>query len=586
MENKLRKAQTKLRKLKLSKFSFLFAWACGSFLFSFSIQARAAQLNSGKYFGSLKMQGSKQQIAVSFDSYNTQVNDPTTFPKLNATVRINLGGYFSSEYVTYHFYNPQFNFEQSILQLDDAANELTATLTVTNTDSQTILEGPVVFRPTQAKGFLRVVMDIDGFDAAAETAKPSAELPFLSTLSGDYRGQCGSRRAALQIETGRGLGVDQPDNALANYMITGRLGYDDKSICGKPEANKSDPAYCQTYPFSSGTYFLFDGKLSLQGSLGVIDCVRDGDSLSCTLNGSETPETCRLTKKSFASTPALQAPRQFYLKIPTEQMKPLFDPAPPLNAELIAGLNGDFYGFLHYENQDKFQMIAMNVVATTSTENPHIQNQVMIAPTVSMLFGASWTLPAPYSIRLAQRVFYLNPGFALQGPNSDDFLVIQDWKQGYVRGVWYSRSYGRVGTFELQKGTKPEIDKNMKLVGGIEGQFLGPKDSPVFMRNQWWFQVRAPGQVAKANQSGVNLLGQYRLAGNVTQIFTSANYDIYTGTMNLLAHKSEGDRILKGYSLGDGQMSVLWPVGPAFEAPMQNYQFYTYDRVTSGTKEP
>jgi hypothetical protein len=82
MENKLRKAQTKLRKLKLSKFSFLFAWACGSFLFSFSIQARAAQLNSGKYFGSLKMQGSKQQIAVSFDSYNTQVNDPTTFPKL------------------------------------------------------------------------------------------------------------------------------------------------------------------------------------------------------------------------------------------------------------------------------------------------------------------------------------------------------------------------------------------------------------------------------------------------------------------------------------------------------------------------
>jgi hypothetical protein len=106
------------------------------------------------------------------------------------------------------------------------------------------------------------------------------------------------------------------------------------------------------------------------------------------------------------------------------------------------------------------------------------------------------------------------------------------------------------------------------------------------MRNQWWFQVRAPGQVAKANQSGVNLLGQYRLSGNVTQSFTSANYDIYTGTMNLLAHKSEGDRILKGHSLGEGQMSVLWPVGPAFEAPMQNYQFYTYDRVTSGTKEP
>jgi hypothetical protein len=554
---------------------------CGILLILVSGPISAAQLNSGQYIGSLQMEGSRQKIAISLDAYNTQINDPATFPKLNATLRVNLGGYFSPEYVAYHFYNPQFNFEQSILQLDDTVNELTATLKVSNTESQTIIEGPVVYRPTQAKGFLRVTLDADGANIV--------DVPFLSTLSGEYLGTCGKRRANLQIETGRGLGVNQPDNALANYMITGRLGYEDQSICGNTVSRRTIPSgqnlkeasYCQAYPFSSGVYYLYDDKLSLQGALGTVECKRDGETLNCTLSGTAGQESCTLTKKAVQSTPALQAPSLFYLKIPTEQMKPLPDPAPPSNTELTLALQGEYFGFLHYENQDKFQLISMNVVATTSTENPHIQNQVLIAPTVSMLFGSSWGASAPYSVRLVQRVFYLSPGFALQGPNADDFLVVKDWRLGYVRGVWYSRSYGRVGTFEFQKQTPPSVDKNMKVVGALDGQFLGPKDAPLGMRNQWWLQLRAPGQVARANQSVVSLLGQFKLAGNITQTFSSANYDLYTGTTFLLIHKSEGERILRGSFVDESHLNLLWPVGPAFEAPMQNYEFYSYERVTA-----
>ena len=572
------KLKSELKKVKLIA-AMLFSAA----VIFFANQAWSAQLTSGTYFGSVQMEGSHEQIAVSLDAYNTQINDPTVFPKLNVTIRLNLGGYVSSEYVAYHFYSPEFNFEQNVLQLDDPAAELTGTLTVTNTDSETIIEGPVVYRPTQTKGILSVVMEIDGFDAEA-VAEASASTPFLLTLEGEYRGRCGTREADLQIETGRGLGTDQPDNALANYMITGRLGYADKNICGIDPQNKSAPSYCQIFHFSSGAYSFFDGHLNLQGPVGAIDCTRSGDSLSCNLGGVGRTETCSLKKAISIASPPLQAASQFYIKVPPEQMKILSDPLPPQNTDLIADLNGDFFGFLHYENQDKFQMMALDVVASTSTENPHIQNQVMIAPTVSMAFGSSWTQSAPYSIRFSQRVFYLNPGFALQGPSSDDFLVIQDWRRGYVRGVWYSRSYGRVGTFELQKGSKPVADPKMQFVGEIDGQYLGPKDGPMIMRNQWWFQLRAPGQVVRSAQSGVSLLGQFRLAGNFTQSFSPSNFDLYTGTFNLLAHKQEGDRILSGRHLANGSLSILWPVGPAFESPMANYDFYTYERANGISK--
>ena len=124
----------------------------------------ATQMTYGKYFGSIQMEGSHQQIAVSLDAFIVQKslspNDPTQFPQLNVIVRPNLGGYLSSEYLAYDFYDPTYNFEQSILHLEDRDSDLAATLTVTNTDSATILDGAVVFRATQKQGHLHAEIEV------------------------------------------------------------------------------------------------------------------------------------------------------------------------------------------------------------------------------------------------------------------------------------------------------------------------------------------------------------------------------------------------------------------------------------------
>lgn len=546
------------------------------------LTASAAQLTYGKYFGSIRMEGWNQSLAVSLDAFTTQIGDPTVFPEASVILRVNLGGFFSSEYVAYSFYSPTFNFEKGILQLDDPRNDLTATLQVRNEDSRTILEGTVIYRPTNARGRIRVVMDLDDSEKEAVAGAQGAPAPsLLSVLKGDYQGICGKTPADLELETGRGLGPDSPGNALAGYTITGRLGFADRKDCSDGGIGIPTAKYCNLYPLSSGIYYLYNRRLTLTGPLSILDCERHADTLHCDLRGAGRKASCTLSKRSPAPAPPAQVPPGIFLQVPAEKIEPLPPPLPPSNSELVDALNGDYQGFLHFERQDQYQLISMSVVATTSTRNMHVQNQVLISPTVSRYLGASWDNDAPFSTRFEQKVFYLSPGFALAASGNDDLLVIGDWRRGYLSGVWYSRSYGRVGTFELEKGVRPPIPGGMPLVWDLSGPFQGPLDGPAWAKDLWWLQLIVPGQIARPGQKDLKLLGQYRLrkAQSAVRPFDAAAYDLNSGTLSLLIRNREGDRIVSGIVTGRDELKLQWPVGPAMGAPMDAYLPLTYQRA-------
>lgn len=542
-------------------------------LFLFATTAFCQQLNYGKYFGTIQMAGRSEVIAVSLDAFIVQINDPTVYPELNVIVRVNLGGYSSSEYVGYNFYDPTFDFERGILQLNDAKNELTATLKVTNTDSQTILEGPVSYRPTNSKGTMRVVMNLD--DSISQH-QPKNSAAYLSVLAGEYLGACGGHATDLQIETARVLGDATPGNALSGYSITGRLGF-----TGGPLCVGTDTGYCNSYPFSKGIYNLYGNHLTLQGPLATLDCDRSVDNLSCTLKGHGQPQTCKLGKKPASVTGPIQIPAGIFINVSPDQKKPLPNPLPPGNDELIAALNGEFYGFLHYENRDLYQLMQMSIVASTSTENPHVQNQVMVEPTVSLRLGSSWESTPVYTTLFPQRVFYLNQGFAFQANDNENMAVITSWRAGWVNGVWYSRSYGRVGTFELIKGSTPQAPSKMVVFPDFVGSFIGPSDAPAALKNLWSIEIEAPNQTAAPKQEAAQLLGRYQLNNQISsvQLFDAATLDLNTGALGFLAKKEAGDRLITGQVISDRQIKLLWPVGPALGAPMGNYQAYTYGKM-------
>lgn len=529
--------------------------------------ASAAQLNYGKYFGTIQMDGQPDAIAVSLDAFVTQIKDPSVYPALEVLVRTNLGGYFSPEYVGFDYYDPTYNFEKSILQLSDSKNDLVATLTVTNTDSETILEGPILHRLSNSKGRMRVVMELDD-----TTPPPMPTVSLVSTLRGEYEGKCGNDAGDLQIETARDLGASAPGNALTGYSITGRLGYSNGPLCVPDRTNK----YCGAYVLSTGAYSPFKNRLTMQGKLGTIDCSKAGNTLQCNVVGYDRVTKCTLTKKAAPATHPVQAPASIFLDVPESLKAPLPTPSPPDNADLVSALDGDFFGFAHFENRDIYVRMEMNIVAATSTENPHIQNQVTVAPTVLLRLGASTEATPALSLVFPQRVFWLNQGFALKADGADYFTVIDQWKLGYVSGVLYSHSFGRVGTFELRKGERPAIPRGMALVADPTGYFHGGVDAPAPYRDLWAISVEVPDHVPGPEQAGVPLLARYSGPGQMT-MFDASSFDLNTGNLGFLVRKENGDRLVTGEMIPGGKLRLVWPVGPALGAPMGGYGAWTYE---------
>jgi hypothetical protein len=532
-----------------------------------SIPAYADQLTSGKYFGSIQMDGQAESIAVSLDAFIVQIKNPTVYPALEVLVRANLGGFNSSEYVGFDYYDPTFNFEKSILQLSDPKNDLTATLTVTNTDTETILEGPVLHRLTNSKGKMRVVLELE------DSTQPTLPAgPLVTTLKGEYEGKCGTDAADLQIETGRGMGANAPGNALKGYSITGRFGYTNGPLCAPDKTNK----YCGAYVFSSGTFSPFKNRLTMQGLLGTLVCSKSGNTLQCNVFGSDRNGKCSLTKKAESPSAPIQIPASLFLDVPDSQRTPLPDPAPPGNDALVDALSGDFSGFLHFENRDTYQYMEMNVVAASSTENQHVQNQVTVAPTFLLSLGSSKDSAPALSLVFPQRVFSLNQGFAFEVEGNDYLVVIGEWKIGYVSGVLYSHSFGRVGTFELRKGERTAAPKGMILISDPSGSYVGPQNSPAPNKGLMAISIEVPNQIPGPEQTGVPLLGRYNGPGAMT-MFDASSLDLNTGTLSFLIKKPYGDRLVTGEMPPNGKLRLVWPVGPALGAPMNGYGAYLYE---------
>lgn len=315
----------------------------------------------------------------------------------------------------------------------------------------------------------------------------------------------------------------------------------------------------------------------MQGSRGTIDCTKKDNEFLCKVVGYNKSGSCILRKKATPATPPAVFRSDFALEVPPELKSPLPGPLPPHNEELVSALNGDFFGFLHYENQNKYQLIEMGVVSTTSTENPHIENQVMVHPTLLLRLGSSWSSPA-VTIAYPQRVFWMSTGFAFQDEDGNYSLVIEAWRKGYVKGVLYSRAFGRVGRFEMQKGARPNVPSGLALISDLSGDYKGPMDGPKQRRGVWSLSVEFPGQVFLPEQSVISLLGRYSGLDKMSQ-FDASSFDFNTGAISFLIKRDIGDRLVIGEKISNSNLKLVWPTGPLLGAPMDDYGAYQYEPV-------
>lgn len=539
--------------------------------------AFAAELKQGRYIGWVYLNEAKERVAVVTEFLLESPEDLTQFPRLKAIFKLSLGGYNTHEYFTETFEDIQYDFDNGVLTLDAPNNDLMMTAQVSKEGSDTIIKGQVFVRSSALFGslYLKQESDEPGDDEESIPEPPEGiDRPFVPLLEGQYEGACDGKSAMFQFQTVRGLKTiwqqETETSSIGRYYgIVGRLGFKNSEMCGRLGPKQ----WCTLFNYGGASYNFYLGGLNLYSDTSAEECTLKQGNLKCRIRRSTTTLTCEMKKKNSVIKPATFFLRKFQLRPTLEQKAELPPPEPPKNLALSTALRGTFAGYLHNETNDTYEVVRLNVLPFSSTENPHNPNEMMVTSSASIYLDHTQTKNF-ITQRYGPRSFYLRPGFILDGPKTDSYINILEWKQGYIRGEWYSHAFGKVGTVQLVKGELPPLPSGAKLVSSFVGEFKGPENA-----SDLWFRLLFPTQPSDLIDHLIRFTGSYQLI-NISAIHNieRGTFDPYTGVFGWINSRDDASTFVSGI-VNDQSLKLFWPPAPhLFGATTNDYDYVTYKR--------
>lgn len=578
--------------------SHLLGRAACMFILAFA-QARAygqndapgGELKMGRWVGHVEIDGRSEAFAATLETHIVQPDDAALFPRLEAILKLSLGGYSGGEYDSEIYEDIQYDFNTGLLTFDEAASDLTISALVYPSPHR--IEGQVFSRSTAQAGRIRLEYaddDEPGDDGDSdEDGVVGRERAFTTptlvpSLAGQYEGECAGRRAILQIEAGRGFDAGSDVPGLKQYSIRGAFGLEDNSLCyGLGGIGR--PNWCVDRAYTSGTYNFLLGQLVLSGGLGTDSCeLGDAGTLVCNVRIRDANRTCRLRKTSVATTPFFKGEQLYFIRTTADQRRALPEPSAPLHADLLAALGGSFSGYLYHETKDQYQPLKINVVSSRSTPNPHNENGVYVSATAVLHFGSTASSDF-WPHQLDRRPFYLRPGFILHSEGTDAALQITDWRMGVISGTWYSKAFGRVGTFQLVKSSElPPLSADARFVPSIVGDFRGPRDRAAGTYDLWWLQTVVPVQPRDPGRSVVNFQGQYQMFTDTIpwprRRLQLGTYDVYAGQISFMTEADlDNPTFVFGTYNDRDSLKIFWPGAQKWGVGFFDFALNHYARV-------
>jgi|GEM_PF-1914030 len=532
----------------------------------------------GRYVGHTTISGSHSSISTSLDVFQYQPSELMQFPRVGMILRLGFGALNSHEYVSFNFESVNYDFDSGNFALDTSENDLVFRAHVSNDgEGRTIIEGDGMFRSGGKFAHIKLQfltdepLESEEPNEPGEPSEPSSSTnetqpsKWTPTLSGSYSGMCAGKPSALNIMTARGQELQEVRSGLIDYRITARLGRQD-DLCVKSSGNMP-PVYCVQRIYADGQWSFSTNRLSLSSGNTTDQCVILNDVLHCSFHFRDRIERCEL-KRNEIPTPTFAgyATRSFHAHTTAEQRKPLAAPRPPNNSELIAAVSGEFYGYLHHELLNQYQPLRMAVLGSSTTENPHIPNMPYISGALTFMFGrgdtaTSWTVP------FERKSFYVRPGYSLESKQSDGFFVIDEWTAGAIRGTWYSRHFGRIGTIELIKGAElPALPEQAQLVRDPIGEFIGESGVAALGKVKWRLRFSPTLVEPDAKKSYFEFGGDYQMIDSILPIrrIDHGVYDFYSGHLNWL--NGDGRETISGSiataQISENGMRVIMPGAP------------------------
>jgi hypothetical protein len=518
------------------------------------------ELKHGRYVGTITFDDTGLRLGVIADLYLESPEDFREFPKLNAMLKFTFGGFGTHEYDTEVFQDLKYDFDNGVLTFDEMANDFMITSVVHNDGGSAAITGQVYVRSAGMSGNIELRHVPPGFEW-----QDHGQGSYVPAVDGEFVGTCDSKAAMVQVQSARGLleegDTDERVGINKSYRIVSRLAIRGGELCG---FSSSDSRWCTYQNFDGGTYSPFIGKLLLESGNRMQECTIKGEDLDCSIVVRAGSMHCKLQKNLQSQSAPVFFERRYHVLPTNEQRRELPPASPPSNEALSEALRGNFTGYIHNETNDKYQAVRLNVMAYSSTDNPHNPNQMMVTTTAQTYLDRD--IGSNFMVhRYEARSFYLRPGFTLNGASSDSFINVVEWRRGFIRGVWYSHSFGRVGTVEMVKGNDlPSLPVEAKLLPTFVGEFSGPNRRSNNDRGARWFKLLFPAQPGGYSDGQVHFRGSYQTVAGETAIegIRDGAFDPYTGRMAWVMTRNGASTLISGSIRSNGHLDLFWPPVP------------------------
>ncbi len=536
----------------------------------FSFGAHGAELKQGRYLGWISFDANKR-LAVVADFFGEAPDSYKEFPRLNASLRISLGGYNSHEYLAETYHDLKYDFDGGELTFSEDGNDFVMNTRITAQSGRTKISGSVFVRSAAIRGTIELLEESDepgdDFQPAGNIATSTEN--FQPTLEGQYEGQCNGKEAALQVQTVRQSTKESSSRGLdRHYRIFGRLIAKNDSLCGSQKDR-----WCSRQHFHQGTFNIYSGQLNFESNQGTERCRQIGEQLSCQIRAFQETLNCQF-RKPREILPSRFFPRGFHLESTKEQREALPEPAPPLNTNLREALDATFSGYLHNESNNTYLPLKLDVIPFSTSENPHNPNQLWISATASIFFARDFS-GAPLVQRFAARSFYLRPGFMLAGPEAEYSFAVTNWRKGFISGVWLSKNFGKIGTFQLIKGELQPLPQPAKIVPSIVGEFQA-----TVANSTQWIRFSPAMEPLEFSGDSIPFTGSYQTIVGSSPIkpIMGGSFDLLTGRFGWWIQHDEAESVGSGIMREDGNADLFWPPLPVLGTNVPNFIFRNFQR--------
>lgn len=460
-------------------------------------------------------------------------------------LRIAPGHITSHEYVTIQFPDIRFDRSKGNLQfqspdenfsIQNAAvngNRLTATLTVRSEN----LELPLEL--------------VDSESQRLTTFSAFVTTPVADPFTGHYIASCNEKTSTLQIEASRWRGYRSGDQTLfAGYRLHARIAAENAELC----IDSKRPCIAQSYAHLNAHFF----SRTFESQDGF-NCKAQDRKLICS-NG------CNYVREEDSGHAILNT---WDDEDRNERQVHIDNPEGTIPA--ARGHEGQYYGYLHHEGRDNYQLVALNVRSAPLTDpaTGAARNGEFVLGVATLYFGDGDSNEfAAYrfkEVTLTDQKFPL----ILDG-NGEVTMQIDSWQGSVIRGVWYGKSFGKVGTIELLKGSVPKLPEKTPSLPAIAGHYTGA---------EWEFELGVSSNLSEdaADFYPLKIYGwaKEKIRTAKRRTIQEGVYDLYTGAIAL---KIDDGRMVIG-RVTNGGMELYWTPLSMSGTPLPDQQNHFFQRA-------